>query len=64
MLYAMKAYGTVDVQIHILLTSTLAGGEWSESRPGRFTPGEGASCTHWIGGWVDPRARLDDLEKR
>jgi hypothetical protein len=20
--------------------------------------------THWIGGWVDPRASLDDLEKR
>jgi hypothetical protein len=20
--------------------------------------------THWIGGWVDPRAGLDDMEKR
>jgi hypothetical protein len=20
--------------------------------------------THWIGGWVDPRAGLDDVEKR
>jgi hypothetical protein len=34
----MKAYGGVDVQIHIFLTSALAGGEWSVSRPGRFTP--------------------------
>jgi hypothetical protein len=48
-----------DVYIHIFLTSALVGGEWSTSRPGRFTPG-----THWIGGWVDLRAGLDDLEKR
>jgi hypothetical protein len=45
----MKTYGGVDVYIHIFLTSALAGGEWSASRPGR---------------WVDPRAGLDDLEKR
>jgi hypothetical protein len=32
------AYGGVDVQIHIFLTSALAGGEWSASRPGRFYP--------------------------
>jgi hypothetical protein len=49
---AMKAYGGVDVYTHVFLTSTLVGGEWSASRPCRFTPG-----THWIGGWVDPRAR-------
>jgi hypothetical protein len=38
----MKAYGEVDVYkyIHIFLTSALAGGEQSVSRPGRFTPGE------------------------
>jgi hypothetical protein len=41
------------------LTSVLAGDEWSASRPGRFTLG-----TSWIGGWVDARAGLDDLEKR
>jgi hypothetical protein len=54
----------VDVQIHIFLTSALVGGEWSASRPGRFTPGERAPGTHWIGGWVGPRAGLDDVEKR
>jgi hypothetical protein len=54
----MKAYGGVDVEIHINLTSALAGGEWSASRPCRFTLG-----THWIGGWVDPIAGLDDVEK-
>jgi hypothetical protein len=57
----MKAYGVVDVYIHILLTSALAGGEWSASRPSRFTPWERAPSTHSIGGWVDPRAGLDDV---
>jgi hypothetical protein len=27
--------------------------------PDRFAPG-----SHWIGGWVDPRAVLDDVDKR
>jgi hypothetical protein len=53
----------VDVEIHIFLTSALVGGEWSASRPGRFTPEERAPGTHWIGGWVDLRAGQDDLEK-
>jgi hypothetical protein len=46
------------------LTSTLDGGEWSASRPGRFTPKERAPGTHWIGGWVGPRAVLDMVVKR
>jgi hypothetical protein len=37
--------------------------EWSVSRPGRFTPGEREPGTHWIGGWVGPRAGLEDVEK-
>jgi hypothetical protein len=53
----MKVYWGVDVQIHIFLTSALAGAEWSASRPGCFTPG--INC---IGGWVDPRAGLDNVE--
>jgi hypothetical protein len=42
----------------------LGGGEWSASHPGLFTPWERAPSTHWIGGWVDPRAALNDVEKR
>jgi hypothetical protein len=53
----------VDVQIHISLTSAPVGGEWSTSRPDRFTTRERAPGTHWIGGWVDLRAGLDELEK-
>jgi hypothetical protein len=30
----------VDLERHVFLTSALDGGEWSASRPGRFTRGE------------------------
>jgi hypothetical protein len=56
--YAMKTYGGVDLQTQIFLTSALVGDEWSASRPYCFAPG-----THFIGGWVDPRAGLDDMVK-
>jgi hypothetical protein len=60
----MKAYGEVDVQIHIFLASALVGSEWSASRPGRFSPGERAPGPQWIGGWMGPRAGVDDVDKR
>jgi hypothetical protein len=60
----MKAYGGAHVWIHILSTSALAGGEWSASRPGRFTSEERAPGVHWVGGWVDPITGLDDVEKK
>jgi hypothetical protein len=46
------------------LTSALDGGEWSASRPSRFTSRERAPGTHWIGGWVGTRAVLDPVMKR
>jgi hypothetical protein len=46
------------------LTSALDTGEWSASRPGRFTSGERAFGTHRIGGWVGPSAGLDAVGKR
>jgi hypothetical protein len=33
------------------LTSTLDGGEWLASRPGRALPRRKDLCYHWIGGW-------------
>jgi hypothetical protein len=59
----MKTYGGVVVETHVFLTSALVRGEWSASRPGRFNPRERAPGTHWIGGWVNLRAGLDDMEK-
>jgi hypothetical protein len=60
----MKAHWGVEVQLTHSLTSALDGGEWSASRPGRFTPRERAPDTHWIGGWVGPRAVLDAVVNR
>jgi hypothetical protein len=54
----MKTWGSGGIAPPFL-TSALDGGEWSASRPCRFTPG-----THWIGGWVSPRIGLDGEEKR
>jgi hypothetical protein len=51
----MKAYGRANLYIHIFVTSALVRGEWSASWPSRFTPGTL---------WVDPRAGMDDAEKK
>jgi hypothetical protein len=39
-------------------------GEWSASRPVRFTPREIAPGTLWIEGWVSLRAGLNAEQKR
>jgi hypothetical protein len=48
---------SVDIESSILtfLTSALRRGEWSASRPGRFSSVERAPTIHWMG----PRAGLD-----
>jgi hypothetical protein len=56
--HAMKTYWGA------FLTSALDGGEWSASLPGLFTPRERVPGTHWIGGWVGPRAVLEAVVKR
>jgi hypothetical protein len=54
----MKAYGEWKrSSIHSYARHYLA------SRPRRFTQGK-ISPTHWIGGWVVPRTRLEPLEYR
>jgi hypothetical protein len=60
----MKAYGVMDIQIHIFFfTSALPGDEWLASWPGCFIPpGEISPGTRWIEVWVDPKAGLDDVE--
>jgi hypothetical protein len=40
---------TMEVQIHVILTSALVGGEGSDSRPGSFTPRRRVSSRNWIG---------------
>jgi hypothetical protein len=46
------------------LTSALDGGDWSASLPDSLTPRARTLGTHWIGGWVGPRAGLDTVSKR
>jgi hypothetical protein len=59
----MKAYGGLDVLIHVILTSALVRGKWSASRPGPSTPREGVAGTDRIGGRVGPSTGLDDVER-
>jgi hypothetical protein len=55
--YAMKTYGGVEVQLPILDLGTVW--RWVV----RFTPRPPYPRDRRIGGWVDPRAGLDALEK-
>jgi hypothetical protein len=50
--------------VNLFLTSAQIGGEWSASRTGRFTYGERALDTHWIGDGVGPRTGLYDAEEK
>jgi hypothetical protein len=62
--YTLKKYGGVEEQLNTSLTLALDGGEWPDSCSRRFTPGERATGTHWIGGWVGSRAGLDLVQKK
>jgi hypothetical protein len=42
----MKAYGEVDIYVHVFLTSALVRDEWSASHLDGFTHGEIVSGTH------------------
>jgi hypothetical protein len=59
----MKSMGSGGIPPPSLI-SALEGGEWSDSRPGRFTSGGIVPGTRWIGGWVCPKAGLDAVNKR
>jgi hypothetical protein len=52
--YIMKAYGGMDIQIHIFLTSALVGGEWSVSRPAALSPGKEPEVPIIQEGWWTP----------
>jgi hypothetical protein len=56
--HAMNAYGGVEVQLHALKTSALHGVVVSFTLRPLYPQGK-VPDTHWIGGWVDPRAGLD-----
>jgi hypothetical protein len=59
----MKTYEGVDAYIHVFSTSALVGSGQVHA-PATLPPGERATSTHLIGGWVGPRAGLGDMERR
>jgi hypothetical protein len=54
----------MEMELHAFLTSALNDGEWSASHSSHFNLREGALGTHWIGGWVGPRAFLVAVAKK
>ena len=54
--------GWVEVWLYFSMTVALEGGEWSAARPGRTLPPQERPGTHFIGGWVGPRAGLGRAE--
>jgi hypothetical protein len=54
----MKTYGGMQGYLQSFLISVLDVGEWSPSRPGRFTP-----RSYWVGCRVGPSAGLDSVER-
>jgi hypothetical protein len=51
----------MDEQIHIFLTSAAIGDVSFTPRP--LYPRKKSPSTHWMGGWVDPRAGVNDAKK-
>jgi hypothetical protein len=51
------------VKFDAFLTSAVGGGEWSASRPGHFISRKRVPTIYWIGGWWEPRAGVEALEK-
>jgi hypothetical protein len=61
--YYRKAYRGVDAQIHIVFNSALVAGKCAISLPAALPSEKGPPGTHWIIGWVDPIASMNDMEK-
>jgi hypothetical protein len=58
-----KYWGSGGIVPHIIDLGT-GWSEWLGSRPGRFTPREGAPRTYCIGGCVGPRVGLEAVVRR
>jgi hypothetical protein len=58
----MTACEGMEVQLHTKLTYALDGGKWSTSYP--LTPGERSSGTHYVWGWIEPRADVEGMKKK
>jgi hypothetical protein len=59
----MKAYGGVDVEVHVFFILAQVGSEWSASRLCRFISEKWVPGTQRLEDWVDFVSGLDDMEK-
>jgi hypothetical protein len=62
--HPIKTYWGEEVYLHVFLTSALNDGEWSTSRPGRFTPGIKTSRYLLTGGCMGHTAGLGGVARR
>jgi hypothetical protein len=62
--HAMMKYGGAKVKLYPLLTLTLNGCEWSDSRLSFVIPERRSLDAHWRGGWVSPKAGLDAVARK
>jgi hypothetical protein len=60
---AMKTYRGTENTAPPFITLVLVGGEWSVSRPCRFTPGKESPVPIVKGGWVGPRIGVLTLQE-
>jgi hypothetical protein len=59
-----ESFKSLSGYIHISLTSTLDGSEWTASCTGRLNSGKVVTCTHWIRGWLGPIASVIVVGRR
>jgi len=62
MQHARKTYGGEDVWLYAFLTSSLGRGG-NRQAPAALPIAKEPPRSHWIGGWVGPRAVLDAVVK-
>jgi hypothetical protein len=60
----LSCHGEVEAQLRAFFAFELDTTHSSDSRPGRFNSGKRAPTTHWIGGWVGPKAGQDTAEEK
>lgn len=60
--HTIKAYGRTEIQLHSCLTLATDGGEWFDSHPGSFKPGDNFPQRRLFGLWsLSGRFRDEEL---
>jgi hypothetical protein len=62
--HVIKTYGTVEVQLHAFLISTVIKATGQLHTPAVLPPGKQLSISIWTEGWMDPRHGLDVMTQK